>query len=308
MQAVILVNRDKKQVAKAVMEKAVFIIGREKTSDLALEGKEVSREHAIIRFVDGAYQVENLSRNGTLHNGKLLAAPSPFNDGDTLQLGPYELRFISGEGAKSSVSPMGEDADNEATRFVGAPGVVGKLKDAKKTHATAAGISTPSGNLAYTLTAISGTIKGNKYKNWEGALTIGRGLENNVVLPDDAVSVNQAKIVREGDDFFIEDLDSVNGTFLEGFRVKREKISNDGKIRMGNTQFVFTAVDVARKKKFQKVTLIATASFIVLVLVIKLIMPKDRAGELVTLAKQQLAQGNFSNVLETCGLILSIDP
>jgi hypothetical protein len=51
--------------------------------------------------------------------------------------------------------------------------------------------------------------------------TIGRSADNDVKIDNAGVSAHHAKIVREGDDFVIEDTASRNGTFVNGKRVSR---------------------------------------------------------------------------------------
>jgi len=311
MQVVILVNQERKQIAKAVMEKPVFEIGREKTRDLVLEGKEVSRLHVVLRFAGGGVEVENKSANGSLVNKKMLAAPTQLKDGDTIQIGPYELRIVISGSADSSYDAS---AESEATRFVGeSPEMAEKIvEERKKVAADAAAVpGTPSPGIHYSVACTAGTIKGNKYKDWDGDLMMGRGLDNNVVIPDDAVSVRQARITREGDTFFIEDISTSehsNGVFLNGYRVQRETISNGGKIRMGNTHFVFTAVDVARKKKLMKMSGIIIGSFVVLALVLKFALPKDPIPDLIARAEDEISQGKYAEAGMTLDQIVLIRP
>src|SRR5262245_29709421 len=46
--------------------------------------------------------------------------------------------------------------------------------------------------------------------------TIGRGVDNDVVLDDASVSRNHARVIRGPEGFTVEDLDSFNGTTLNG--------------------------------------------------------------------------------------------
>lgn len=58
---------------------------------------------------------------------------------------------------------------------------------------------------------------------------IGRGEENTIIIPDKYLSTSHARIFRDDGLFFIEDLDSANGTFLNG-----EKINNQVELRTGD--------------------------------------------------------------------------
>lgn len=62
--------------------------------------------------------------------------------------------------------------------------------------------------------------------------------------PDSYASRRHARIVRQGDQFFLEDLGSSNGTFLNSVRLEKgvEHPLKDGdKVRFGKTEFVFSA-------------------------------------------------------------------
>jgi len=50
-------------------------------------------------------------------------------------------------------------------------------------------------------------------------LTIGRSSESGLVIRDDYTSTHHARLMLWGDNWVIQDLDSTNGTFLEGTRV-----------------------------------------------------------------------------------------
>jgi DNA-binding response OmpR family regulator len=58
--------------------------------------------------------------------------------------------------------------------------------------------------------------------------TIGRWQDNDVVVDDRWVSRYHARIRREGDHYVIEDLDSKNGTFVNGRRITEPAVLSDG--------------------------------------------------------------------------------
>jgi|GEM_PF-1970309 len=57
---------------------------------------------------------------------------------------------------------------------------------------------------------------------------LGRGRHCNLVIPSGKVSREHAVIVREGDDYYIEDLDSSNGTWHNKQRLKQRRRVDDG--------------------------------------------------------------------------------
>ncbi len=63
--------------------------------------------------------------------------------------------------------------------------------------------------------------------------TIGRHADNDLVLRDNRISRTHARIVREGDDYVIEDLKSRHGTWVNGDRVSRRALRNSDRIEFG---------------------------------------------------------------------------
>ncbi|MGV7205077.1 type VI secretion system-associated FHA domain protein TagH [Xanthomonas axonopodis pv. cajani] len=69
-------------------------IGRSDESDWVLAAPGVSRTHAVVRFLNGMYFIEDRSTNGMSLNGTALtrADPSALSDGDRLQLDSFEIQ------------------------------------------------------------------------------------------------------------------------------------------------------------------------------------------------------------------------
>ncbi|MCP1388106.1 FHA domain-containing protein [Corynebacterium sp. TA-R-1] len=67
-------------------------------------------------------------------------------------------------------------------------------------------------------------------------VTIGRGPDNDFQLGDDFASSRHARLFRRGSEWFIEDLDSRNGTFVQGMRIDQpERVQVGTDIKMGRT-------------------------------------------------------------------------
>ncbi|MHB0866293.1 MAG: FHA domain-containing protein [Thermoleophilia bacterium] len=72
----------------------------------------------------------------------------------------------------------------------------------------------------------------------KGGVTIGRSPASQISLPDDYVSSTHARIFARKQFFFIEDLGSTNGTFIDGRRVEGEhQIKPGQEIVIGDTIF-----------------------------------------------------------------------
>jgi len=90
------------------------------------------------------------------------------------------------------------------------------------------------------LVADSGTNEGMVFPLTEAVTTMGRGPSNLIHLADKRASRFHAEIVRSGSNWRLRDLQSKNGTHVQGVRVTDECGLHDGdQIRIGQTRFVF---------------------------------------------------------------------
>jgi len=70
--------------------------------------------------------------------------------------------------------------------------------------------------------------------------TIGRELDNQFVINESGVSRHHCTISRDGDKWYVEDRNSVNGVLLNGFRIEQRSILRPGdQITVFNHEFVF---------------------------------------------------------------------
>ena len=70
------------------------------------------------------------------------------------------------------------------------------------------------------LCIMNGPNKGKAFDLKEDVYTIGRSPESDIQIMDNTISRKHLKILRKNDEYFIEDLNSKNGTFVNGERVK----------------------------------------------------------------------------------------
>lgn len=77
-------------------------------------------------------------------------------------------------------------------------------------------------------------------------VTIGRTPDNVLTIDNPAVSSHHACVFRDGDTYVIEDLDSTNGTFVNGARVRRQPLRNGDVVLVGKHTLVFDAAGSGR--------------------------------------------------------------
>lgn|SRR5574341_1614632 len=75
-------------------------------------------------------------------------------------------------------------------------------------------------------------------------VSIGRADDNDIIVPEIEVSQYHCQLVREGDDLYLEDLNSTNGTFANGGQIKgRFRLSVGDVATVGTRLFMFRARD-----------------------------------------------------------------
>ena len=93
------------------------------------------------------------------------------------------------------------------------------------------------------LVAINGSKKGVTFPLSADETTIGRESGNIIPLPLPSVSRRHCVIRRDGDEFKIRDLDSANGTFVNGIPIKEQSLSHSDHLRLGSIELLFRIED-----------------------------------------------------------------
>jgi MoxR-like ATPase len=89
----------------------------------------------------------------------------------------------------------------------------------------------------------------------ERPLRIGKAAHNDLVLSDPTVSAEHCRLELCGGALVVRDLDSTNGTYVQGVRVVRARVSGGAQVRVGRTdlQVVARAVDACSQDVAQPV-------------------------------------------------------
>lgn len=85
-------------------------------------------------------------------------------------------------------------------------------------------------------------FKMQEYYVIDNGITLGRSTKNDIVIKDKFVSKNHLRIAQRNSLYYIEDLGSANGTFLNGTKVnpgELMELQNNDKIGVGFIQFIF---------------------------------------------------------------------
>ncbi len=84
-----------------------------------------------------------------------------------------------------------------------------------------------------TITIMRDETRIGKIRLAPGAMFIGRGVDNDVKIDDTTISTHHAKIVTYFKATYIEDLDSTNGTYINGKRVQKHTLHPGDIVQVG---------------------------------------------------------------------------
>ena len=97
-----------------------------------------------------------------------------------------------------------------------------------------------SGGAGTRIVITSGPKAGLELPLGRDALTIGRSSESGLVIRDDYTSSHHARLLLRGEQWLLQDLQSTNGTFLDGHRVSPDApvpVSFGVPVKVGATTF-----------------------------------------------------------------------
>jgi hypothetical protein len=100
-------------------------------------------------------------------------------------------------------------------------------------------IRTAEGGPACRLKLLSGPQAGHVFIIGGKTATIGRSLDNDVVIDSSDVSRRHARLEQTPGGYRLIDLDSTNGTHVNGQRSTQQLLTTGDTIRLGNTELIF---------------------------------------------------------------------
>lgn len=90
------------------------------------------------------------------------------------------------------------------------------------------------------LTIETGPDAGHTHRAGDHALRLGRSPDNDVILRDPATSGHHARLERRGDQFWVVDLGSTNGTFVNGESVQEKQLNHGDRLTVGQNSVHFS--------------------------------------------------------------------
>ena len=212
-------------------------IGRAKLNDIILNDPSVSRVHAVIKFEKGKLSIVDSSTGGTFINNDKVSSRTIKTD-DRITIGPYSI--FTKEYGDLDEDPALQTTYHEETLAVPIPDDKPKNSFLLK-HAS--------------LHFIKGPDKDRSFPIEKEKITFGTHNDNDLILSDEFVSRHHGEFYFRNGEFFIRDLGSRNGTFINGKRVQGSILAPGSRIDLGKTGLDFLVSensDVYQKDKEEK--------------------------------------------------------
>jgi pSer/pThr/pTyr-binding forkhead associated (FHA) protein len=93
------------------------------------------------------------------------------------------------------------------------------------------------------LTITNGEMKGKEFILSQPVIRVGTKKENELVVKDETMSRTHFEIHQSKEGYILKDQDSLNGTFINGVRVKEGFLTAGAVVRAGKTEMKFSPQD-----------------------------------------------------------------
>jgi pSer/pThr/pTyr-binding forkhead associated (FHA) protein len=98
---------------------------------------------------------------------------------------------------------------------------------------------------------LEGYAEGMEYPIKKTYAVIGRSRDAAVPLKDPLASRRHAAIMFHEDAFILKDLESTNGTYMQGAYIRQRKLAHGDKFRIGKTVLQFILQDSSRGRTYE---------------------------------------------------------
>jgi len=262
---------------------AALTLGRDAKADVVITGGQLSRRHAEIVATPRGYMLVDYSANGTWVNGERVQNQRLLARADIIRMGEEEFRFYADLApaappppqaaappapsppapattlpppAPLPIPPGPPAAPHSAAQLVNTGFVQSPIAPAghglppAPAHPPVAAAPAPAPARAAGPTSLakfvvrSGPQKGERLLVKVPIVNIGRADYNDLVLSDESVSGQHAKLTRREGIWILVDLGSTNGTMVDGERIAEDTPLAPGCfVRFGDVQLVFEPTD-----------------------------------------------------------------
>ncbi|MFV8317525.1 ATP-binding cassette domain-containing protein [Mycobacterium sp. 23] len=240
------------------------VVGSDLRADLRVAHPLISRAHLLLRFDQGRWlAIDNNSQSGIFVNGKRVPGLD-IRDGQTINLGQpdgprisFEVGHYRGDvGALPPTERVPVLAPDDVTRTTAIPTIPQPPTRAAQpnlqppTRAAQPNLQPPAQDDTVSQSQ-AGTVRVPNQATGTAAPTaaarIGRAADNDIVIPDVLASRHHAQLSPSPAGAQIRDLNSINGTFVNGIRVGSAILSEGDVVTIGNVDLAFVGGILVRR-------------------------------------------------------------
>jgi len=217
-------------------------IGRDPHCDLVIASSAVSRWHAQVAPALLGYAVSDSSANGVFVNGVKVEESVTLARGDVIRVGPEEFRFDADVASYEPSADLLAGGAPPAAPAAPAP-PDGKPSEVRARTAEIPSLPPAAAPVLATLEILTRGVQAGVTHDVTRQLShVGRGGHNDVVLDDRSVSGTHAKLQWRDGAWYVVDMDSTNGTYVDGERVRGERrLASVTELRFGDIKATFRA-------------------------------------------------------------------
>lgn len=190
-----------------ILSEGVTVIGAAEDAGIVLALPGIAPHHAEIDRSGERVQLLPLAEPVKL-NGRVIRNAIVIKPGDTIELASVRCRLVASGGEA-------EEAEDRSTR----------MRDALP---------------RYVLRGVSGPTFGRSF-GVAGTMTIGRHADCDVCVPLGEISRHHARVKPGNDGVLVEDLDSANGTYINGKRVRSGTLHPGEELALDTVRFMLLA-------------------------------------------------------------------
>ena len=275
------------------LKRSIISIGREEDNEVWLDDDTISRYHAELAWDKGqVFVTDNDSRNGVLLNGQRIRTSVLVKLGDELEIGGH--RFILKHAQPQAQDEMSDPLLPQLRRLAlnrstPAPGeaFIGNALNYKQPAKPTVALHHNEERGAQQLTPEahevdianletlelskktlaperpsalciirSGEMAGRRFLLDRSLLTLGRGSESDIIIPDASISRTHIQFSRQSDGDYVRDQVSRNGSYVNGQPLQAPRLLHTGDIiTLGDIQLEYTLLAEAQTTPVRPITL-----------------------------------------------------
>ncbi|MGZ3717012.1 MAG: FHA domain-containing protein, partial [Bdellovibrionota bacterium] len=211
-------------------------LGRAPGCSITLDDPTISRLHAVIFPLNGGWVLQRKANFGAvLLNGQEVEN-APLDGGEELKIGPFSLRVeIDVPQPTSLTGSKGAVSDSKALAIP--PDKTGSIENTGggdgRTKFVSAGVSA-------LFRMEPGSANVDEFLMEKDVALFGRGSNCDVVLTEKKASRKHFEVRRQGLSFFLKDLNSANGTVVNGNAVTEAELVAGDLIQVGESKIQFS--------------------------------------------------------------------